>query len=139
MDNNIENIIASCGAKLYDTETANENNQKIFRVLITCEGGVTLEKCEEVSRILSPIFDLNPPVSGHYFLEVSSPGIERPLKTPKHFQSSIGEKAKIKTTEATLIGTLISADETSVTIEADGQEQTIPYEQIKKARTYFEW
>ncbi|MFV0481728.1 MAG: ribosome maturation factor RimP [Campylobacteraceae bacterium] len=139
MTENIEKIINSCGAELYDSETVTENEKKIFRIYITYKDGVTLDKCEEISRILSPIFDLTPPVSGEYFFEVSSPGIERNLKTPKHFIASIGELAKITLiNKDKLQGKIINADENALEIEDNGTHK-VPYSDILKARTYFEW
>ncbi|MDR2636168.1 MAG: ribosome maturation factor RimP [Campylobacteraceae bacterium] len=136
MNENIEKIISSCGAKLYDFETVTENGHKIVRIYITCEEGVTLEKCEEVSKIISPIFDLDPPVSGKYFLEVSSPGIERALKLPKHFKASIGAKVNIKLNGGeSLQGVIKSANDESVEID----EQVINYSDISRAKTFFEW
>ncbi|MDR1285448.1 MAG: ribosome maturation factor RimP [Campylobacteraceae bacterium] len=136
VNENIEKLIENCGMKLYDTESVTENGHKIFRVYITSKEGVSLEKCEEVSRILSPIFDLNPPISGHYYFEVSSPGIERSLKSPKHFKASIGENVKIKLDNETSIeGIIKNADDDYVEIGED----KILYKNIKKARTYFEW
>lgn len=136
MNENIEKIIQGCGAKLYDFEIVTENEHKIFRVYITFEGGVTLEKCEEVSKIISPVFDLNPPVSGKYFLEVSSPGIERALKLPKHFKASIGDKVKIKLNSGErLQGVIESANDEGAQIDG----QFIVYSDINKAKTYFEW
>ncbi|MDR3345671.1 MAG: ribosome maturation factor RimP [Campylobacteraceae bacterium] len=139
MAENIEKIINSCGAELYDTESVSESGRKVFRVLISVQGGVTLEKCEEISKILSPIFDLNPPVSGQYYLEVSSPGIERNLKLPKHFKASIGEKVKIKLEEESFEGEIKSADDEGVEVENDGVKRRVLYSDIKKAKTYFEW
>ncbi|MDR1008440.1 MAG: ribosome maturation factor RimP [Campylobacteraceae bacterium] len=136
MNESIEKIIQGCDAKLYDFESVMENGHRVFRVYITCEGGVTLEKCEEISKIISPIFDLNPPVSGKYFLEVSSPGIERILKLPKHFKASIGDKVKIKLNSGeSLQGIIINANDESA--EIDGQ--FVNYSDINKAKTYFEW
>jgi len=72
----IKNIIEENGAVFYDSEVVSENGVKIFRIYITAKDGITLELCAKISRILSPILDLEPPVSGTYTLEVSSPGIE---------------------------------------------------------------
>jgi ribosome maturation factor RimP len=76
----ITKIVESCGVSLYDTEVANEFDKKIFRIYITSKEGINLDKCAEISRILSPIFDLEPPLEGEYLFEVSSPGIERKLR-----------------------------------------------------------
>ncbi|MDR0408367.1 MAG: ribosome maturation factor RimP [Campylobacteraceae bacterium] len=136
MNENIEKLIENCGVKLYDAESVTENGRKIFRIYITSEDGINLGKCEEISKILSPIFDLNPPVSGHYYLEVSSPGIERSLKLPKHFKASIGEKVKIRLdNDESIEGAIKDADDDGVEID----KKKILYKNIKKARTYFEW
>jgi ribosome maturation factor RimP len=136
MNENIEKIILSCGAELYDFEGITENGHKIFRIYITCKDGVTLEKCEEISKIISPVFDMNPPISGKYFLEVSSPGIERTLKFSKHFKASVGEKVRIKLNNSeNLQGVITSANDDGV--EIDGQ--FINYSDINKAKTYFKW
>jgi ribosome maturation factor RimP len=135
----LEKIIESCGATLYDTESVVENDRKIFRIYITYKDGVKLEKCEEISKIVSPILDLNPPVNGHYFLEVSSPGIERNLKKPKHFISSVGELVKLKLNNGDkLQGKIIEANENEITVDDNGIHK-VSYEDIAKANTYFEW
>ena len=143
MDNNtLKNLISECGVNLYDTETVTENDQKIYRVYITSKDGITLDKCTEVTKILSPIFDVEPPVSGEYFLEVSSPGIERKLTNPNHFQNSIGELVKIKHTQlGKLKGEILSADETKVTIKdkADKETKELNYSDILNAKTYYSW
>ena len=80
---NLNELVKECGVELYDTEIANENGRAIYRIYITKNGGVSLDDCEKVSRLLSPIFDVEPPISGDYNLEVSSPGLERKLKLPR--------------------------------------------------------
>ncbi|MDR2639597.1 MAG: hypothetical protein LBC09_07170, partial [Helicobacteraceae bacterium] len=81
LEEQIAALIASLGARLYDIETASEGGRKIYRVYIDREGGADIELCAKVSRALSPLLDLTPPIDGEYALEVSSPGIERRLRT----------------------------------------------------------
>lgn len=137
----IENILHDCGVKLYDIETVTENERKIYRIYITAVGGVSLDKCAEVTRILSPILDLEPPLQGAYTLEISSPGIERPLKNLNHYERSIGEYVKVKLINTDkIIGKLESVnDKEIVLVEDDGEKTTIPFDEIEKARTYFQW
>jgi len=137
----IENILQDCNVELYDTETVTEGERKIFRIFITSKEGITLDKCAEVTHILSPILDLEPPVHGEYTLEVSSPGIERPLKSLKHFQASIGELVKVKLINTDkVIGKLEEvSDNQIVLLEEDGEKTTISLDDIDKARTYFKW
>jgi len=138
----IVNILHDCGVELYDIETVSEYEQKIFRIYITSANKkVNLDKCAEVTKILSPILDLEPPVNGAYALEVSSPGIERPLKKMEHFIGSIGEDIKIKLINTDkIIGKLDSIKDNKLTIiEYDGEVTIVPIDDIEKARTYYKW
>jgi ribosome maturation factor RimP len=136
----IGKIVESCGVTLYDTEVASEFDKKIFRIYITSKEGITLDKCEEISRILSPIFDLEPPIEGEYFFEVSSPGIERKLSKPEHFAASIGEKVKLKLKDKEkFVGILETFENNTLGIRVENELKTVPLETIEKARTYFEW
>lgn len=137
---NIEKVVQSLGASLYDIEVVSEFDETIFRVMITKQGGINLDDCANISRELSPFLDVNPPIENEYRLEVSSPGIERKLINPKHFIQSIGEKVKLKITEVgQIIGLLKDANEKEIIVEVDGETKTFTYPQINKARTYFEW
>ncbi|MBL0686956.1 MAG: ribosome maturation factor RimP [Sulfurospirillum sp.] len=138
----IVNILHDCGVKLYDIETVSEFNQKIFRIyIIGADEKVNLNKCAQVTKILSPILDLEPPVNGVYTLEVSSPGIERPLRKMEHFIGSIGEDVKIKLINTDkIIGKLDSLNSGKLTIiEYNGDVTVVPIDEIEKARTYYKW
>ena len=136
----ITKIVESCGVSLYDTEVANEFDKKIFRIYITSKEGINLDKCAEISRILSPIFDLEPPLEGEYLFEVSSPGIERKLTKPEHYSASIGEKVKIKLkTKEKFIGLLEAFDGNVASVRVENELKQISLDEIESARTYFEW
>ncbi|PSM51572.1 DUF150 domain-containing protein [Campylobacter blaseri] len=137
---NLEALVAECGVNLYDTETVSENGRTIFRVYITKKGGITLDDCEKVSRLLSPIFDVEPPVSGDYILEVSSPGLERVLTKPHHFEQSIGEFVKITiNSNEKFEGKILKFEDEILTIETEGKKLDIKFNDIKKAKTYIKW
>jgi len=140
LEEKIGTIVRSHGAEFYDTETAEEAGQTVYRVYITHPDGVTLDLCADISQDLSPLLDTDPPLSGKYFLEVSSPGIERKLTRPRHYQQAVGEKVQLKVPGADrLRGTLIAADEEGVTLETKHGEEHYPYSEILKGRTYYEW
>jgi len=140
LNGQIEKIVKANGADFYGTETAQEDGHTIFRVYITQEGGVKLDLCADISHELSVFFDVNPPMHGAYFLEVSSPGIERKLETPKHFISAIGERVKFKINGGDKErGKISSADESGFTIIKKGEDVRFEYCNISKAKTYFEW
>ena len=141
----ITKIVESCGVSLYDTEVANEFDKKIFRIYITSKEGINLDKCAEISRILSPIFDLEPPLEGEYLFEVSSPGIERKLTKPEHYSASIGEKVKIKLkTKEKFIGLLETFGVPKQDVEPVHNVITQVFDGLKKAgltaaKTVGEW
>ncbi len=140
LEESIKLAVESLGASLYDITTAREHDRNIFRVLVTAEGGVTLDKCAEISRMISPILDVAEPMSGEYILEVSSPGIERKLKKKEHFISSIGEKVRVKDFATDIYkGELIFADEEKIVLKTEFGEEEITYDNILSASTYFEW
>jgi ribosome maturation factor RimP len=140
LEEQIAKIVRANGAQFYDTETATEAEQTVYRVYITHPDGVTLDMCADISRELSPFLDVHPPMSGKYFLEVSSPGIERRLTKPRHFQQAIGERVKLKVPgQDRLKGVILSADDKSTTIETKHGEETYSYSDILKAKTYFQW
>ncbi len=142
----IKILIESLGFTLYDIFNIKENENQILRICITKSNredsaSVTLEDCQEVSLALSPLLDVEMPNSEKYFLEVSSPGIERTLRTLAHYQNAIGELVKIKTiNKKEFKGKLLQVNQNTLTLEdTQANMQIIPLESIKKAQTYFEW
>ena len=140
LEESIKLAVESLGAKLYDITTTKEHDRNIFRVLVTADGGISLDKCAEISRMISPILDVDEPMSGEYTLEVSSPGIERKLRKKEHFIASVGEKVKIKdfATE-TYKGELIFADNDKIVVKTEFGDEELTYDSILAAATYFEW
>ena len=140
LEESIKLAVESLGANLYDIVNAKEHDRNIFRVLVTAENGISLDKCAEISRMISPILDVDEPMNGEYILEVSSPGIERKLRTKEHFKASVGEKVKVKdfATE-TYKGELIFADDQKIIVKTEFADEEITYDSILSAATYFEW
>lgn len=136
----LASIISQCGVKLYDSELTSQNSRTIYRVYIIKDGGVSLEDCEKVSRVLSPIFDVMAPVEGEYFLEVSSPGLERKLSKIEHFALSLGEEVKITLNDKSVfIGKIISVDGEIITFSNDDGKSKFSFNEIKKAKTFIQW
>lgn len=140
LEESIEIAVQGCGALVYDIVTLKENDMNIFRVYVTSKDGISLDKCAEISRMISPILDIEEPMNGKYNLEVSSPGIERKLKKTQHYKASIGEKIKLKDfNKDTIKGELIFADDSEIKIKTEHGEEIITYDEISTASTYFEW
>jgi len=140
LDTQIAKIIEANGAALYDTEVVTEFDETIYRVLITKVGGVSLDLCATISYELSPFLDVHPPMNGQYRLEVSSPGIERKLTKPVHFQNAIGEKVKLKLGGGEkLKGLLKSADDKGIVVETKQGDESFSYGELNTCKTYFDW
>ncbi|MDR0664218.1 MAG: ribosome maturation factor [Helicobacteraceae bacterium] len=128
-------LIASVGGKLYDIETASESGRKIYRVYVDREGGADIELCAKISRLISPLLDIAPPIDGEYALEVSSPGIERRLRTVEHFQGAIGEQIKLTLRDKTKVkGKLLEVGDGFITID---DATPIDLNLIAKARVVY--
>ncbi|SFV90771.1 FIG000325: clustered with transcription termination protein NusA [hydrothermal vent metagenome] len=140
LEEQIAKIVEANGARLYDIETVTEFDEKIYRVSITKEEGVSLDLCADISSELSPFLDVNPPMHGQYRLEVSSPGIERKLTKPAHFKQSIGEKVKVKVLGGDkLKGTLKEADDEGIVVETKEGDKAFKYSELGTVKTYFEF
>ena len=130
---------------LWDVELGGRPGSAVLRVYVDSDKGVDLDTVAEVSEELSRGLDLRDPIPGRYVLEVSSPGLERTLKTPEHFRLSVGRKAVVKTFEPLdgksnrLEGVIESAGETSTVLRTADGDVEVPYRAIKSARTVFEW
>ncbi|BFU78031.1 ribosome maturation factor RimP [Arcobacter sp. 15-2] len=141
LEESIKLAAEGCGVDLYDIQQTKENKTNILRVYITSKNGVNLDQCAHVSRMISPLLDIEEPISGKYTLEVSSPGIERKLKTLHHFQCSIGSNVKIKNYSNEVIkGELISATTDGILqIDENSEIKEIKYDDVLSASTYFDW
>ena len=108
------------------------------------DGGVSLDECEVVSRALSTALDKADPIQQNYYLEVSSPGIERKLKTKEHFDRYIGETIDIGLYKAIkkskqLTGKLISFEDDVITVEGDGESFELPLKETTGVKLHFEF
>jgi len=135
--------VSELGLELYDVQVSGSGRARILRVMVDREGGVDLEAIADATQAVSPLLDAPPlddAISGPYALEVSSPGLERPLRTPAHFVAAVGTLVSVKTNarvdgERRIKGTLVAADDDGITVG----DRTLQYSEIEKARTVFEW
>jgi ribosome maturation factor RimP len=138
----VEPVAADLDIELVDLELTGG----VLRVTIDRPGGLDLDAIAKATRAVSRLIDEHDPVPGRFTLEVSSPGLERRLRTPDHFVRAIGSDVTIKTTQEVdgarrFRGALVAADDAGITVRStdDATEHTITYDQIEKARTVFEW
>lgn len=136
----VEPITDDFGCELVDIEYGNG----VARVVIDQPDGLGTQTLVDVTKAISRMIDAEDPIAGRFTLEVTSPGVERPLKRPPHFTRAIGESVNVKTTpdvdgERRIHGTLTAADEYGITITGDHGERTLAYGEIRSARTVFDW
>lgn len=135
----LEPSIESLGYELLLLEQTHNEQQAVLRVYIDAPGGILLEDCEQVSRQISLILDLEDPIRGAYALEVSSPGADRPLVKPEHFKAVLNQDVRVVTQDYILgrrrfKGRLLEVDGEQVVVEVDGEEYEIPLAGIDSAR-----
>lgn len=130
-------ILQRMGLELVDIEYVQEGKNRFLRLFIDKEGGVNIEECGKVSEALGKKLDQIDPIPDAYFLEVSSPGAERPLKTKRDYERAVGKGVHIETKqkiegERVFEGRLIAID--PVTVEVEGKAILLPQEEISMAR-----
>ena len=124
----LEPIVKENGFELVDVEYVKEAGTWYLRAYIDKPGGITVDDCEEVSRALSDLLDEEDFISENYILEVSSPGLDRPLKKEKDFARSIGKDVEVKlfkaiNKEKEFVGILKAYDEDTVTLEMEDETE----------------
>ena len=148
MDDELSDLLASAvgslGLELVDLE----RHATSVRVVVDRDGGVDLEAIASATRAVSALLDAHDPFPGQrYTLEVSSPGVERRLRTSVHFQRAVGEQVSVRTVaggkgERRVTGRLTSADTEGFVLEGDelpGGERRLAYDEVERARTVFAW
>lgn len=134
----IRPILAATPYDIYDIEFVKEGSAFYLRIFIDKEDGIDLDDCEKVTDLINDPLDAVDPIKEPYYLEVSSPGIERRLKTLGHFEKAVGEKVFIKTYspidgKKEFIGILTKVDNQQITLGQEGEEKIFPYDKIAKA------
>jgi len=142
-----EPLAASEGMEIVDIELKHEGTRggRVLRIYLDKEGGPSMEDLSKVSRGLSDLLDQHDDVvEGSYSLEVSSPGINRPLKRPEHFSRFIGKRVRVRTREAiggrrAFLGNLLEVTPERITLNQDGTRWEIPFSIIEKSNYEHDW
>ena len=135
----LQPLVEDLGYEFIGLEYNPNPKHSLLRIYIDHENGVGIQDCETVSRETAALLDVKDPIKSHYNLEVSSPGLDRPLFTPAHFSEFIGSEVQInlfapQDGRRKFSGPILSAGESSVNIEQDGSEVTLDYDNIAKAK-----
>ena len=136
----IEPVVQELGCELWGIEKLQQGRQVVLKIYIESAKGINVDDCARVSRQVSAIFDVEDPIPGEYMLEVSSPGVERRLFKPEHFNVCKGEKVQITLRQAfdgrrKFKGLLCGLEDEEVVIRVDdAQEIVLPMDSIERAR-----
>ena len=135
----IEPVLTRLGYELVELEYAAGRSQAVVRLFIDTPAGITVDDCERVSRDVAALLDVDDPIPTAYALEVSSPGFDRVLRIPAHFERFVGERVfvELKAPRAgrkRYTGLLQVVTATGIELEVDKQKVVVPFEEIGKAR-----
>jgi ribosome maturation factor RimP len=140
-----EPVAEGLGCWLWDVEYVKEGARRVLRITIDAEDGVTIDHCEQMHRAMDPILDEADPIEEAYYLEVSSPGIERELKTEEHILACEGWDVEVRlyaplNGAKTFRGVLLDLGENGeIRIDANGTVMEFPKSAVAKLQTYFEF
>ena len=131
-------LVEGLGYELWELEYSPGRGNGVLRLYIDAAAGITVDDCERVSRAVSDLLDVQDPIPGQYPLEVSSPGLERPLRTAQQFARFVGETVFVETVQAVeelrrFKGALTAAGTETIEVDVYGQRRTLPISGIRKA------
>ena len=139
-------VVDEMGYDIWDVEYVKEGTSWYLRITIDKEDGIDIDDCEKVHRAVDPIIEEADPIEGFYYLEVSSPGVERNIRTTEHYEACVGCEVQLKlfsevNGKKEYIGELkgISNDGESVTVCFGGEDVEIKRNMISKANVYFDF
>ena len=140
----LEPILDEMGFELVDVEYLSNHGKWVLRLYIDKEAGVTIDDCVSVSREIGDLIDITEVVTHKYTLEVSSPGLDRPLRKEKDFVGAIGKKVKVKMVtpmnkRRSFTGYLKDFENGTVYIEMDGAPVALPWAEVDKANLVYEF
>lgn len=139
-----EGYVAAHGIEIVDVMYRREQQGMVLRILADTPEGITIRECEEFNNFLSEALDKEDAIQDRYILEISSPGLDRPIKTDRDFERSMGRELEITTFEAidgrkTHDGALVGMDKDNIVIENDGVSTVVPKNKIALARLKIEF
>ena len=137
-------VLVELGLELVEVQYRREQSGWVLRLIIDKQEGVSLDDCTAASREIGQLLDIEDFIDQAYNLEVSSPGLDRPLKSMADFQRFVGRMAKIKTDEPiggerVFVGRIKQTSGDTIILEIGGTELRIPFEQVSKARLEVEF
>jgi ribosome maturation factor RimP len=132
-------VVEGAGLELVDVTFAREAGRRVLRLTVDRDGGVDLDAISRVSEQVSRRLDLEGFEPGPYSLEVSTPGLERPLRGPRDFRRAVGERVRVRTAHGVIEGELRDADDDEIRLATPTDERSIRLVDVASGRTVVDW
>ncbi len=137
----IQPVLSELGCDLVELQFVQRKSSALLRILADRIGGVTLDECAEISRRASYLLEVEDPIEGHYTLEISSPGLDRPLSTPADFRRKVGETVRLflsgDSGRSERVGKIVKVENDILTLETEDGPNEIALSQISKGKIVF--
>jgi ribosome maturation factor RimP len=136
-------VVQDAGYDLEDVTVTSAGRRSLVRVIVDADGGVDLDGIAEVSRVVSDVLDRDAEggaaFSGPYVLEVSSPGVDRPLTEPRHWRRATGRLVTVSIADRTVTGRVVEANEAGVTLDVNGSRTDVPWPELGRGKVQVEF
>ena len=133
-------VLEMRGIELVELVVSGGQRRKLVRIYVDRPNGITIGECAELSRLLADVLDTHDPVEGTYVLEVSSPGLTRPLKNDRDFQRALGKPVKLVVDkQGTIVGILQTVTQSHLGVLVEGESVAIEQTRVQKANLYFDF
>ncbi len=140
-------VVAEHDVELVDVEIRGQRGSRVVRLIADAEKGIDIDQIAVISRAVGAVLDSEDVVAGRYTLEVTSPGLDRPLRSPWQFHRNVGRDVRVvRTREAIergekgeVTGTLVAADDDGLRLEVDGEPLTVPLTDVDHGKVVLPW
>jgi ribosome maturation factor RimP len=143
LQDRLASLVSAMGYEFVGCELQRQGRRSVLRIFIDSEKGVTLEDCSRVSYQVSAMLDVDDPIQGEYTLEISSPGLDRPLFKIEHYQKMIGNRIKVRLyapidERRKFVGVLLQVEGMDIHLQVDDKKIVLPFSNIEKANVIAE-
>ncbi len=137
-------VISSAGLELVELEVRGSHGSRVVKLIVDADDGVSVEACARLSRDVGAVLDAEDPVDGKYTLQVSSPGIDRPLRKPRDFERNVGRPVRLVRQQPTdlpgeVTGTVVGVDGATLTLEVEGEPLEVAFTDVDHGRIQLPW
>ena len=139
LENLLEPTLGEKGVELVELNISGNARRYVLRLFVDRPEGISIGECAQLSRHLADVLDTHDPITGEYVLEVSSPGLTRPLKSTRDFERAIGKAVRLITRSGPVhTGKIEAVDDGELTVEVDGEPLKVAVSDVSKANLHFE-